>query len=273
MGVKSLIENKPLAFIAKKRMAGFIRGHQIGKYLKAAINPKKPDDFICIYAKCFPPENYPLGSFIDIVDGKGLLDWAEDHPDIGVIAISKFAQKFISKRLKRNDIHFIPEHHCNYERQHRVDRPVKTVGFIGSPSGLQIDIDILSNKFKSMGLNFIYKIRPTKRSEVVSFLSKIDIQMVYRPQVNRTLKKLRNPLKVSNAGSFGIPTVSNYEKHYDLEFNGCYVPVKSVDELFDACYALRESKVFYNCIADAAMKRSEYYHISNVAKKYRSLIT
>jgi hypothetical protein len=243
----------------------------MAEYLGAELNPKTIDSPTCIYVKQHPPEDYPSGSFIDPVDGDGLLPWINNHPDIGVIAISKLSQQFLSSKLNRDDIYFIPEHHCNYERWRRVGKPVDTVGFIGYPSSCHEGFDFFAKKFHSLGFKFLYKTSFRNRLDVVLFLSQIDIQIGYRPYMPPTIAKLKNPLKLANAGSFGIPTVAFREENYDLEFENCYVAIDCIDDLFSSCCALRDSEAYYNHMARAALKRSEDYHISKVAQRYRRL--
>ncbi|MFK5282474.1 hypothetical protein ACI3PL_23225, partial [Lacticaseibacillus paracasei] len=58
-----------------------------------------------------------------------------------------------------------------------------------------------------MGLEWRFCNHYSKRRYVVDFYKEIDIQISFRPHHPRGIILHMNPLKLSNAGSFGIPTV------------------------------------------------------------------
>jgi len=82
---------------------------------------------------------------------------------------------------------------------------------------------------------------------------------------------LKNPLKLSNAGSFGIPTVAFPEENFVAEFDKCFLPANTVDEVVDSVYQLKTDQSLYNAMVSMARERAECYHISKVAEYYRKL--
>jgi len=279
------MNNQALTFFYsthRKAVSGQIRGIQIAEYLGVKLNPKDGyENDICIYVKCFPPEDFPERSYIDIVDAKSLIHWAAAHPKIGVIAISEVGQKYISQKLKRTDVYLIPEHHCNFERELQTDKDITTVGYIGNKNGsIFTDGDMVSRaktiaditeRFEEIGLGFKFVTRYPKRQDVIDFYKSINIQVNYRRRKQKQIAKLNNPLKLINAGSFGIPSVA-YPEIISEEFKGCFVPVESIDEMIIQCKKLKEDKTFYNDMSGKALERSENYHISKITPLYRELL-
>lgn len=244
-----------------------IRGMQVAEYIGGKSNPVEGyENDICIYVKKLPPEDFPRHSYFDVIDNRHAIVWLQKHPQIGVIAISKTAKKYLQQRLNRTDIHLIPEHHCNYERECRTRNSVTTVGYMGSRTGSQFPVDI-KERFAEMGLEFKYTNQYKTRQDVVGFYHSIDIQIMDR-YVLRSVVKLKNPLKLENAGSFGIPTVAFPETNFIEEFGGCFVEARTIDEMILQCKKLKDDKEFYVEIANKALLRAEEYHISKIAPLY-----
>ena len=108
---------------------------------------------------------------------------------------------------------------------------------------------------------FVFK----NRMDVVNLYKQIDIQITWR-----TLNwRLKNPLKLYNAASFGIPTVGYREDCY-REFENYYVPVKTIDELISEVNKFKNAD-YYNQFSEKIAAKAEDWHISKIAKLYNQL--
>lgn len=263
---------KELSFFFRENGAGLIDGKQIGEYLGAKLNPVDGyEDDICIYVKHQPPENFPKNSYLNIVDGDGLIPWLEIHPEMKVITTSLSGKWYLSKKLNRNDILWIPEHHCNIERIDRKRQFVNVVGAIGNRKGFGLDLNEVKEIFESKEMEFVFKDNYKSRQEVVDFYKDIDIQLCWRPHVKGAHAELHNPLKLSNAGAFGIPTIAFPESNFIEEFDRAFIPTRDKNEIANIALRLKFGPSLYNFYSDVARKQSEFYHIENVAKKYDAL--
>lgn len=263
---------KEISFFFQEKGAGLIDGRQIGEYLGAKLNPREGyEEDVCIFVKQIPPEGFPAISYVNVVDGVGLIPWIAQHPSVGIIVTSLTAQSFLARKLRRDDIVFIPEHHCNYSREKRTRIEVTTVGMIGNIKGFNYDLRQAAERFEGVDLKFVWKTNYSKREDVVDFYKGIDIQVNWRPHVKGTHAQLHNPLKLANAGSFGIPTVSYAEDNYEEEFRGYFYSVRDIDQLFKIVGCMKDNPSMYKSYADLSMIKSEYYHIENVARMYEIL--
>ena len=259
-----------ISFFFNNTGSGEIRGRQIGTYLGAKLNPKEGyEDDVCIYVKMQPPEKYPQKTYVDVVDGVGLVGWCKDH-QCKIISTSLTGQKLL-ERVCQKKVVFIPEHHCNFERELRPDRSVTTVGTIGEAKGFGLDPEEVKSRFLKEGMDFIWTDTYTCRGDVIDFYRGIDIQILWRPHVRGMHAQLHNPLKLANAGSFGIPTVSYAEDNFRAEFECCFFPVYTIDDLYRFTIELRDEHRLYKHLADACQKKAEEYHISRVAEYYEDL--
>jgi hypothetical protein len=273
-----------IAFFKRRTSCGDIRGKQIGEFMGAKINPElECDKDTCVFVKMRPwfagKKNY-----IDVVDNPRYIDFLRKNHQFGGIAISKIAHEYISDKSGRNDICTIPQQHCNFKNEKRTRREVTTAGYIGEVGSLQ-DYQEISDKLKKNGIELLCRwhaqvMPPTpppgfykKREDVVDFYKSIDIQIVWRPKVDPAVEFLKNPLKLSNAGSFGIPTVAYPEKSFVSEYPNGFVPAMCVDELVDRVKALVNNKMLYKTYSQAAEEVSSNYHISEIAKLYQGLET
>jgi len=237
-----------ISFFAGRNGSGEIRGRQMAEYLGAKLNPKDGyRDDVCIYVKRQPPEDYPPHSYLDIVDGEERIGWLKQHPDIGVIASSITGQRYLEEVLKR-DVVYIPQHHCNFERE-RSNATFK-IGVVGGKASMP---DAVANTF------MVTRYACKTRQDVVDSYKKIGIQVVWRG-IDRPLK---NPLKIINAASFGIPTIALPEIGYE-EMEGYYTRATTIEELWEA---LKNSYPEQ----DRLVEKSEEYHIENIAKLYEAL--
>jgi hypothetical protein len=245
-----------------------IRGYQVATYLGAKINPiENYNDDVCIYVKKQPPENFPKYSYLDLVDGHRRVPWLEKHPHIGVIASSQSAYEYLAKKLGRNDIVLIPQHHCNFDRVRRKRKSVTVAGVIGRPTAIRYPWDKLRKKLNKLGMELKIQNKYTCKEDVVNFYKGLDVQIVWRV----SHRWYKNSLKIVNAGSFGIPTVAWPEIGYkDME--GCYLPAETIDNLISGVSRLKNSQRFYQGYAEKLIKKTEQYHIKNIAKLYIKLL-
>lgn len=275
---------KNFSFFYARGGSGYIRGHQMARYLGGKENPREGfENDLCIYAKIIPPDPHPKHTYSDVDDSPKAAEYLKTHPEVGVIAISQTAKDYLNKFLKRNDVVFIPHQHCNFERRLRPDRPVKTVGIIGSKiTAFQYPVEPFKKELAKMGLELkfeqdywnTYKSTPERemRLNVADFYYSIDIQVGFRPRVIfRGMGPFQNPNKLGNSSSFGIPMVAYPEPSYEREWRGCYVPAKSIQEMLAQIKRLKNDSAFYKKIAQKALKRAEDYHIDSVSKFYLNL--
>ena len=246
-----------------------IRGLQMATYLGAKINPKSGfKNDVCIWVKLEPPENCPRFSYVDIMENHRLVPWLAAHPKVGIIAVTSDLKKYLQKKLAVNNIKLIPQNHCNYKQEVRSRKDVKTVGFIGLPDySFMHPLDDIRKRLAKIGLDFVEKTTFNGRRGVIGFYKRIDIQIVWRPNAN----EFRNPLKLSNAGSFGIPTVAYPEESFVSEYDGCFIPASSIDEMIIKVKELKKNPDLYMLMAKKAKERAENYHIEHIAKLYKKL--
>jgi len=236
--------------------SGIIRGEQTQRWLGS-----QSDDDRHIWVKMQPPDDFPPRSYLDVLDAHERIPWLLEHPAIGVIASSLTGQEYLQRVLKRTDIHYIPQHHCNYGRARRASRNIKVAGVVGGKGALQCDVARLVQILQQLDIEFCWLQRARSREQVVEFYRELDFQIIWRPQQ----RPLKNPLKIVNAMSFGIPTIAYPEVAY-REVSGCYQPFCDLAELPAFVAMLRQG---YD--ADRLVVKAEPYHIEHVAERYRSL--
>lgn len=245
------------------RGSSVIRGEQTAKYLKAKYNPKKKTG-ICIFVKPESMDGIEDGDYVDVVDGKHLANWLQKRPKINVIACSQCSFKYLKDNLK-NKIIYIPQHHCNYDNLKRVRKKVKTVGLIGHRSGFPLSVEEVKRKLKSINVDFITNFTYKDRQDVINHYKKVDVQIIWAVG-DRVFK---NPLKIINAASFGIPTLAPRKIAYE-EMEGFYIPIKTLNDMVDEVDKLKDSK-YYSKWSKKLIKEAEKYHIKNIAQLYKKL--
>ena len=262
-----------ISFFSQRRGSGTIRGSQVAERLGSTIARLNPtsdyENDICIFVKREPFIPFPKRSYLDVIDNVEFVRWLKEHPEMGAIAFTKPSQQNMEKNLNRNDIVYIPQHHCNFERYVRPNRPIKVVGCCGSKFVLGHDTEDATKMFKKIGLELRYLIYPTYRRSVIRWYCGIDIHICYRAYMK--YYNFKDSLKVVNAGSYGIPTVAFPEPNNELEFKDCYVPVTSFEELVEECQKLKNDEDYYNKISSRVLPKSEEYHIDNILKYYCAL--
>jgi hypothetical protein len=242
-----------------------IRGEQIAKQLGAKYNPVDGyQNDICVYVKGRNLAEMPDGSYIDILDSWFIPRRAGGYPNLKIITASTPTFQNVATRLGANCV-LIPQHHCNFDREVRGRKAIEVVGYIGSKSAFSLPVDEISSRLNDLGLKFVTSFSYKSREEVVEFYRNIDIQICW-DEVDTIW---RQPLKLANAASFGIPTVAN--RHIGWEdFDGIYVAVSTVDELIKQVGLLRDACSYAMCF-DWLVEAAEKYHIENIAKLYKEL--
>lgn len=271
---------KTFSFFYAAGSAGYVRGEQIADYLGGKKNPTSGfEDDICVYVKVIPPDKPPKNTYLDIDDAPRAVDYLKKHPEVGIISTCKTTSAYLTALLKRDDIVVIPHAHCNYERWVRPEKEVKTVGIIGSITSFQYPRDKFEKELAKIGLTLSYEedywntYRSTEdkpgREKVCDFHKTIDIQVVWRPKMYAP--KFKNPNKLANAGSFGIPTVSYPEESFVNEWGGYYIAVASIEAMVKVCRDLKEHPAYYRHYSDKVLRKAEENHIENISKLYLNL--
>lgn len=264
-----------LVFFSSSWASGEIRARQIASYLNQPVDiliDELKEDDVCVCVKFIPNEvitKRVKKCYVDIVDSYGSLYNLKDRNDLGVIAIGKSANTCISNYLDRKDVVIIPEHHCNFERATiEVDKP-KTVGLICYPECFHLEVDKVTLALNALGLQFKICTEFSNRLDVCNFYKTIDIQLTFR--FTSEYSELKNPLKVVNAGSFGIPSVCYPEPAYVQE-GVRFMAAATFEEAIGWCKLLSNDIAYYKNASVAALEDAEEYHISKIAPLYEGLL-
>lgn len=267
-------------FTRKTRLRGsqllgcssLIRGEQIAEYLNAKLNPESGyENDVCVYVKPGfdrktgkPFDTFAKKTYIDIIDNKAYIRWLRERPELSGIVASEYCYDFLKTEMKER-ITFIPQQHCNFERFTRNRKEITTVGIIGTPSSFQYPIEDMRKRLKNIGLRLLTNFDYAKREDVVDFYKTTDIQIVWY----YVLALLKNPLKIINAASFGIPTVGFPHRSYK-EVEGYYIPAKTINGLIAEVEKLKNPENYERATKNL-LPMAEKYHISKIAEKYRQL--
>lgn len=252
------------------RGSSIIRAQQIAEYLGAKLNPiDNYQDDICIYVK--PADNIRSvleklrKVYIDMIDNKGYRQWLQENPGLRGIVASQYSFDFLRKTNLRNQIVFIPQQHCNFENIRRERKEINTVGIIGSPKAFQYPIEDVRERLKNIGLDLVVNTDFQTRENVINFYKSIDIQLIWQTKY----RLFKNPLKIINAASFGIPTVGYPHKGYK-EVEGYYHKVFNMDQLIEEVGKLKDESQ-YEAATKELVSMAEKYHISIIADMYKNL--
>ena len=252
-----------------------IRAGQISNYLDGRINPESGfENDVCIYVLGMYRTDGPevQYAYYDVMDCQPIfLNRMLQRTRGDIIAVSLTQHDLFREMFPTRKVYFIPQHHCNFYREKRPDRPITTVGCIGDISSVQYDHNEVARMLSDIGLKWKFKTEFMRRRRVVEFYKDIDIQISFRPQKTESMLH-KNPLKLSNAGSFGIPTVSFPEPAYKAEWKGggCLWG-ESMQDIMSQVKRLKDDPVLYKEISGRAVVKSEKYHIDNIAPLYKML--
>jgi len=251
------------------RGSSLIRARQIAEYLGAKYNPVSGyEDDVCIYVKpkIKPSDEMLSRSYVDVIDDRVYIQWLRKNPRMSGIIASQYSYNFLKEILKLpNKILFIPQQHCNFERFFRNRKEIINVGISGTPNAFQYPIEEVRKKMENIGLRLLTNFDFQTREDVVDFYKNVDIQIVWDTK-DRFFK---NPLKIINAASFGIPTIGFPQKGYQ-EVEGHYIQVGSIDQLIDETEKLKNPEL-YERATRGLLQMAESYHISKIAEMYKQL--
>lgn len=264
------------SFFRRVRMAGGeTRGKQMAKILGGRVEPESDfENDVCIYILGryeLPEVRY---AYYDVMDcGYARLSRLKGRTKGPIIAVSEAQWIELKSYYPKREVIFIPHHHCNFDRETRpIDRPVLRVGCCGGDAAIQWPHDRVKVWLEQYGLEWVFMNEYLYRERVVEFYKNIDIQIVFRPTHSRGIPAHTSPLKLSNAGSFGIPTVAYPEVAFMPEWNSnSVVYADNMGELMRQVKRLKDDPAWYCQMSEAAREKSESYHIDNIAKLYREL--
>ncbi len=213
-------ESVRLVFHRRRGGSGEIRGSQMAKYFQARINPTtgwNHDFDVHVWVKQQPADlSLPGKHYLDVLDEPKRIPWLLQHPECGVIASSETGSQYLRKALKRDDVLLIPQHHCNYERVVRTASEIKVAGVVGGPGALQCNVEELRARLSEIGVELRIVNEYEARQDVVNFYKGLDVQVVWRNEQ----RPLKNPLKIVNAMSFGIPTIAHPDTTHQAPTRG-----------------------------------------------------
>ena len=257
---------------------GDIRGKQMAEALEGRFNPEA--DYAgdcCIYVLGTSPTDgqEPACAFHDVIDcgwarlARVRAKWRHG----GILAVSRVQEEALHEYFPNRRIFRIPQHHCNFDREQRPERPVRRVGCIGGESAVQWPHEALVRRFAEVGLEWVFASRYHRRRHVVEFYRTLDVQVSFRPTHERDEAFLRhmNCLKLANAGSFGIPTVAYPEPAYVAEWEKECLWTPTIDKVISEVKRLRDEPQLYADMAGRALEKAQEYHIDRIAEHYRAL--
>jgi len=261
-------ESVRFVFHRVKGGSGQIRGLQMSEYFKARLNPQEWSyDFdIHIWVKQQPIDlTLPGKHYLDVLDEPRRVPWLKEHPECGVISSSESSHEYLKETLGRDDIVLIPQHHCNFDRVVRDRDELLVAGVVGGQGAIQCDIDELKENLAAKGITeFKWLQNPRNPAEIAEFYKGIDVQVIWRSESGD--RALKNPLKIINAMSFGIPTIAYPEIGYQ-EVEGYYWRAGNMRDVRKAI-----DKLNNGFDAQLLIDKAEEYHIDNISKLYGQLL-
>jgi hypothetical protein len=246
-----------------------VRGEEIAQYMKAIFNSKKSTEKVRgdvnIHVK---PKNFSEvmdGDWVDITDGEWVPALLKERPKVNAIAGSLYTYEIFKEKLP-NKMVWISQQHLNWDREKRERLPFYLIaGYIGGPSQYTKDLyKEVGERLKEIGINFVTCFDFKDRRDAIKFYKLIDVLIVADPKDDHIYK---TPTKLINAASFGVPSIAIPLKGY-REWDGNYIKLNNLNELYKAT---EEVKKDYDFWSDKVIKASEYFHISNVSKRYEEL--
>lgn len=267
------------SFFRRLRYAGNeIRGTQMATHLNGKLDPVSGyENDICIYILGGMRYDGPEveHSYYDVMDcGLARLARVRRRTKGSLIAISRTQLDELCRTFSGREVYYIPQHHCNFDEESRPEREIRTVGCCGGDSAIQWPHDRVRYFLELLGLKWKFYNVLVNRNEVVEFYKDLDIQIVYRPTHNRgsVMMLHSNPLKLCNAGSFGIPTVAYPEPAFTAEWKDECLYSDGMEGIINLVRKLKEEPNLYKEVSEKAREKSKGYHISNIANLYRGLI-
>lgn len=254
---------------------GETRGRQMAACLDGQLDPESGyENDVCIYLHGSYRRDGPevAHAYYDVMDaGLARISRIRGKTRGGIIAVSAAQYAELHATCPGRRVYLIPHHHCNFDRELRPKRPVRRVGCCGGDGAIQWPHDRVKFWLEMMGLEWAFMNEYTHRERVVDFYRTLDVQIVFRPTHARGIPAHTSPLKLSNAGSFGIPTVAFPEIAFVREWHDQCVYADSMNELMRQVKRLKDEPEWYEEMSVRAREKAENYHIERVAEYYRAL--
>ncbi|MBU2685857.1 MAG: hypothetical protein KKF27_21660 [Gammaproteobacteria bacterium] len=253
--------------------SGEIRGIQMAGALGGKVDPASGyENDRCIYILGRIPEKEPEFSYHDVMDcGLAILSRVEEQTRGSLIAVGREHESYLRERFPNRKVFCLPQHHCNFDNEMRPERPVLTVGTIGGDASIQWPHYAMERMLREIGAEWRYGNECNRRRKVCAFYRNLDIQILWRPTHRRGLIRHVGPLKLINAGSFGIPTVAYPEPSYTAEWKKECLWAETMEHLIHLVKKLKDTPAFYAERAGVALEKAKEYHISRVAENYKAL--
>jgi hypothetical protein len=259
--------------------SGEIRGRQIASALASCghvvvVDPGTvyADDTILSVKVMLPVDvvEHVHRVLMDVVDSGAALDWYRDKPKVELLAISKTAEALLRQELPEHTVWFVPEHHCNREGATvNIETPT-VVGYCGTHEGLQLDVAQVERVAIDNGYRFVALFNASTRQQVVDFYRMVDVQLCWRKE--QPYPELKNPLKLANAGSFGVPTIAWPEVSYVEECADEFMPAKTLDDVVCHLDALKRKTGRWCEWSHKALAMSRRYSLERVVSVYEEVL-
>jgi hypothetical protein len=247
-----------------------VRGRQVADRIGGKFNPTEGfEDDICIFVGSRPRIPMPLRTFLDPGEKRLQLHFIAHYKEIRVISWSNAQFVRLQYLYPGRPIYLIPQHHCNFDNERIPNRPILNVGVVGPHTSVYHPLEDLCSRLKNVGLHFHVTRTPRNQQEAADAYRQLDIQLVFRNILPGL--EYRSPLKVINAGSFGIPTVAFPEPAFEMEVKDAYLPALTIEELVEGAHSLATDPSLYRHYAEAAHTVSKHYHIDKILDHYRNL--
>jgi hypothetical protein len=266
-----------LIFITNRKWtSSLLRGRQIAEALGVGCDPAVISSKETVVAvKCWH-NDFPQFDHVycDIVDSDSLLNILQASPHVGVITCTEKGRDYVSARIE-NEIRLIPHHHCNFENRTRSVKEPRVAGYVGSAGNLDLNPAEIQKALGKIGIDFLVLYNDgmsLSREDICRFYLSIDLQLVFRkPRLIPNMPpELKNPLKLVNAGSFGVPTVGYPEPCFGAA-NGGFVQAMNLNQIVEACAALKSDRSLYRRLAESGRQQAQAYHVFRIAPRYRDL--
>jgi hypothetical protein len=131
--------------------------------------------------------------------------------------------------------------------------------------------DHVNAAVRKMGLEMRYFTDFQDRQDVVDAYLQTDIQFQWCYGMPEKLEYTKNPMRVINGLSFGIPMVSSPAPAYVAECAGSFVQAESIDLAMEAIDQLRRLEDCYGWCGQYGPALAEPYHLTHVAESFRRL--
>jgi hypothetical protein len=266
-----------IVFITSKRLHGastVTRALQIAPLIGGVVNPwfvRRSDVAFMVKRFDLRAARRARMAWCDINDEIDCFDALRANPRAGVVVLTEVAARWVGAQLQ-NPIVCIPIHHCNLEGRLRKAGPVKRVVISGDR--FLLDRALVREKLLAEGFDLVEVPGQAPREAHCAALATGDIALAWSPEPVNALYplELKPPLKLVNAGSFGVPFVAYPEPGY-AGLEAAYVPVRSLDAIIEACVRLREDADHYDRVSRAGTLAATPFHISRIAARYTQLLT